>query len=345
MIVPFRHSGALRRTHAVVLALAVLLPGAARAQGGFTSLTFFGNSSSDTGNLLQLTGGAQPPSSTYYMGRFSNGPNWVDYFATALGRPDDARPAFVANAGSGNYAIGGARTTGTNPPGTDAQIGRYLTRPGTVPGTLTDPTGLYVLLAGGNDLRDAGTLSDAVARQSVATTAAQRVLTQAGQLAGAGARSVLLFTLPNLGLTPEALSIPGRSGIEAELSAMFNGTLAAGLPGLQAMQPLTTFYDLRLDNLFTNILLDTQAGGRRYGLTNAATPCLGSSTTTCDMSVFYDNLHLTTHANQLVAAAAYTYVTTGVNVAAVPEPETGALVGGGVLLLVFGAVRRRARAA
>ncbi|GJG84866.1 hypothetical protein tb265_00470 [Gemmatimonadetes bacterium T265] len=323
-----------------VALVAVLVPAAARAQGPFSSLTFFGDSYSDTGNLYLLTGGTQPPSPPYATGRFSDGPIWVDYFAQALGRPADAAPVFITRAASGDYAVGGARTE-TPLIGTQTQIASYLTRPGATPGTLTDPTGLYTLFAGGNDLRDVGGIADPAARHTAAAAAAQNVITQAGELAGAGARNILLFTLPSLAATPEAQAIPGRPAIDDQLAATFNTTLVAGLAGLEGTYGATTFFNFRFDNLFTNILRDAEGGGARYGLTNFTTPCLAPGAPSCATSVFADVIHPTTRTDQLIAAAAARYVTTGQNVAVVPEPTTWALLGTGLLATGAAAARRR----
>src|SRR4051812_8541313 len=65
--------------------------------GQFTKLVVLGDSLSDTGNLFAATGGAIPPS-PYYLGRFSNGPVWVEYLAEALDVPFE------------DYAYGGAKT-------------------------------------------------------------------------------------------------------------------------------------------------------------------------------------------------------------------------------------------
>ena len=70
--------------------LFVLAPLSAQAIS-FTELTVFGDSLSDTGNVLSLTGDVLPPGpgspvpGPYFNGRFSNGPVWVDQAADRLG--------------------------------------------------------------------------------------------------------------------------------------------------------------------------------------------------------------------------------------------------------------------
>lgn len=337
-----------RRTAAFVLALAAA-PAMLGAQRTFTSLTVFGDSYVDTGNAFALSGGTQaaPP---YVNRRFSNGAVFTDYLAQALGRPGDATAAFTSVPvpgvtplpASGNFAIGGARTD--NAQGTAVQLNLYLNRPGTTPATRTDPTGLYTLFVGGNDLRDAGGLSAPLA-QAAGVTAAQNVITQAGALAGAGARNILLFTLQSPGVLPEALGSPSQAASRNAATAAFNATLAAGIAGLQAAAPGATFFNFRLDNLFANLLADAQTGGTRYGLTNVTTPCLTGfappGAPSCDVSVFADGIHPTTRTHAVVGDALARYVTTGQNVALVPEPSTFALAAGGLAALGAAAARRR----
>jgi hypothetical protein len=71
----------------------------------------------------------------------------------------------------------------------------------------------------------------------------------------------------------------------------------------------STFYGLRLDTLFDNILLDAAAG-----------PCLTPVVSSCAGALFADALHPAT---------------------TVPEPTTIALVAGGLLMLT--GLRRRSQ--
>lgn len=350
-----------RPAAALALAAALAAPAAAAAQP-FTSFTLFGDSYADVGNAFRLTvgGAAAPP---YDGARFSDGKVFTEYLAEALSRPTDAQgvfanltpaelppgavpvPGVTPVAGSGNYAIGGATTT--NAQGTQNQIALFLARPAVEP--RTTPTGLYALFVGGNDLREAGTLSTTAARQAAGAAAAQNVLAQATALVGAGARNILFFTLQSPGVMPEALAVPGLSARRDEAAAAFNAALAAGIASnLGGLAPVgTTLFNFRLDNLFANLRADALAGGPRYGITNLAVPCLipdnlpGASP--CAQSAFVDGIHPTTGVHRIIGESVARYVTTGQNVALVPEPATVALVGAGVTLL--GALARRRRAA
>ena len=108
--------------------------------------------------------------------------------AIATGRLSPAASA-PALAGGSNYAFGGARTgAGTSPvPGLLAQAGG-LWSPAHPAGA--DPTGLYVVVGGGNDMRDArsafqtNSVADQAGRQAAAQTAANSLISVRGFLAG-----------------------------------------------------------------------------------------------------------------------------------------------------------------
>ncbi len=70
------------------------------------TLVIFGNSLSDTGNTLAISESLGlppiPPPAYYFEGRYSNGPNWVDYIKNDFHFPVQ------------NFALGGATTGTTN---------------------------------------------------------------------------------------------------------------------------------------------------------------------------------------------------------------------------------------
>ena len=334
-----------RRTfrHAAAAALALtVVAGSAHAQRTFTSLTMFGDSFSDVGNARAIFGAGVPA-------RFSNGPVWSDVLGGRLGRTSDVVPIFplpvppTLPRATGVYAVGGALAVGGAVPSTQQQFGLWcglaITPSGCTRGA--DATGLYTLFVGGNDVRGAATLGTDAARRAATVAAANAVVAQGGQLTGLGARSILFAYLPDLGLTPDRLGGP-LSGVLTELTALFNSTLETGIAGLRAAAPMgTSLYDLRLDNLFTNII----GAPGSYGFTNTTQACTtAGALPNCTGFVFFDGLHPTTAAHALVGEAAYQLVAFDRNVAVIPEPSTYALLGAG-LLGVGGLAARRRRAA
>jgi len=69
-----------------------------------TKLIIFGDSLSDTGNLLTATAGAQPISPPYETGRFTNGLVWAEHLADLMGLD----PILPSTSGGTNYAYAGA---------------------------------------------------------------------------------------------------------------------------------------------------------------------------------------------------------------------------------------------
>jgi outer membrane lipase/esterase len=322
------------RVLAAVVAVTLAVPAPAAAQLP-TSLTFLGDSFTDTGNgdiIAGLVLGTDlTPSPPYAPGRASNGLLWADYLAAAFGRVPDANPSLL---GGRNFAVGTARTGfGTVGPFAINMRSQLAT----VPPPLVDPTGLYAIFGGANDVGDA--LSAVNPFLSVAT-AAGNIATIVSDLYGLGARSFLVPNLPNVGLAPGVVGTPASAPLGA-LTDAFNAALAANLAGLSAL-PGIQIYGLDLHQLFENILLDAAQGGPRYGLTNTTLPCFAVPIP-CATSVFVDQEHPTTAAHQLIAQAAFQRVAFGQDVRAIPEPSTIALVAGG--LLVLGGIARRRRAA
>lgn len=317
---------------AAVLATAAF---GAQANASYTSLTVFGDSLSDTGNVFLATGGAVPVP-PYYQGRFSDGPVWIDVLAAGLGLPMGAVPSLL---GGGNYAFGGARSgVGGFPPGTLAQIGG-LWAPTT---PAADPTGLYVLVVGGNNMRDARSAyptfsaADAAGRQAVADQTAVDIISGLGLLASKGARNVLIANLPDLGNTPEAVGL-GVVAASSDASARFNALMPVILGvGAQTFGLNMSFLDMA--GRAAAIIADaTTNGGAVYGITNVSTPCgpfPGSIGIGCDVSMFSDALHPSARAHQLLGEQAL------LAVGVIPEPATALLMLAGVAGLITARRRR-----
>ncbi len=332
-----------KRATIALVAVALLLPKAAHAERTFSSFTVFGDSFSDTGNLRAVNGflGA-----LFIPARQSNGEVWTDYFARSINRSADAAPVYQSRRATGNYSVAGARTTSQSgfpaTPSVPQQVQRWA---GGASNGMADPTGLYAVFGGANDIRTAGALGSAVQRQQVTVSAARSIVQQAGVLADRGAGFVLIPNTVNLGLVPEAQGIPNRPGVLTELSALFNLTLADELALLRASRPQTTFFDFSTDILFENVLYDAARGGGVFGISDVTTPCRNPGAASCDVSLFWDNLHPTTRAHDYVARAIYDRVVFDRNVARIPEPASLALLVTGVVVLGAARLRRRALAA
>ena len=96
----------------------------------FSALYVFGDSLSDTGNN-------PAPSGSYYDGRYSNGPLWVEYLSDDLGLPYNA---------SNNFAYSGSETSDLQ-----SQIAGVPASPGL-------HTALFSVVSGGNDFLDNASL-------------------------------------------------------------------------------------------------------------------------------------------------------------------------------------------
>ncbi|MEO7159857.1 MAG: SGNH/GDSL hydrolase family protein [Polaromonas sp.] len=341
-----------KRLRSLLLPLALSLPLSALA-GLFTSMFVFGDSLLDTGNLAWVSGGGLPPqpvgsgfNGPYYQNtRLSNGPLWIEGVAAGLGLANTAAPALL---GGNNYAFAGAMTgTGQNPPGVLAQAvglwGQGSAALGLPAHPLADPNALYVVVGGGNDMRDVRSLypgmsaPEVTAHQAAAAAAIVNLATTLGYLASVGAKNILIATVPDLGYTPEAalrslqLSLPDIQAASSDASAWFN----AGVPGLMGFGASLGLHMNLLDiaGLFNDIL----ANPASFGITNTSLPCAGfefSAGASCDTSLFADVLHPSAYAGSLLARAA-------LDVLGVPEPDTLVLFGLALLALAV-AHRRRA---
>ncbi len=300
----------------------------------FSNLFVFGDSLSDAGNVSIAVGGLSEP--TPFLpgsslvpglpyaeggGRFSNGPVWVEQLAASLGL--SAAPAL---AGGTNFAFGGARTgAGGTPPGLTDQLSIFL---GTT-GGLAPSDALYTVWGGANDVRDAIALSatDPLGAGAIVSAAVGNIAALVGDLATAGAVTILVPNLPDLGLTPALTRLgPAAAGAGSFFSGVFNTSLAGALAPFIS-NPLLNVISLDIFSL----LNETVANPGVFGLTNVSDPCvdIGSICTSPDDFLFWDGIHPTTVGHSLIAQLALSKV---------PEPATLMLLIAG---LAFMAIARR----
>lgn len=294
------------KRHIVLAGLALaLVSTSALAQQRYVA---FGDSLSDNGNFFAATG--QPPA-PYVGGRFSNGPVWVEQLAGPMNGffPVGA----VNNLVSTNFAFGFARTDNapggpTSPNisgGTGAQIGAYLAR-----GGLFGANDVVSLWAGANNIFQglelaAGNPATAQAvMQGVATAAASNVVTQTGQLAAAGARTILVFNLPSFGAIPQFATGPAAT-LAGFSTLTFNGALAQGLSVAAAGAPGANIISIDMAGVFGAL----QAAPGSFGFTNATQACVPAGLATgCAGYAFFDGVHPTTQGHAVIAAVVRQYL-------------------------------------
>lgn len=309
------------------------------ANAMFSGVYVFGDSLSDGGNAFIGQGGVNEPfpymdsvpgNSYAPFNVFSNGPVWVQYLADDLGLP--LAPSFI---GGTNYALGGERTGELMFGATNVAAGALGGIVGQAHFASSGGTGmlpsdaLYIINGGGNDIRRAsqlfsdGTITDAEALAGIAG-GAMNLGNAIGLLAAAGAQTILVSNVPDVGRTPDLM---GQGAAVAELATnlavAFNAALDIQLSGLQGLIP--TLDLIVLDTFaLTSAVLDNPGG---INVTDACT--LQNGGTGCadpNNYLFWDGIHPTTAAHRISADAALAAV--------VPLPAAGWLLPGAAGLLV-----------
>src|SRR5690606_38710399 len=243
------------------LALSLGFAGAAHAQT-FTGFYAFGDSLSDTGNIGDMNG--LPPGFSFTT---NPDPVMVEIVADAFGLS-----AVNSLQGGSNFAWGGACVNPVGPclnpvPNIPTQITQYLT----ATGGSADPNALYSIWGGANDIFATLALDPGNA-QANTVAAATSYVQQIGRLQAAGANYVIVYNLPNLGVTPQFAGTPNSSAI-SQVTVVYNTALNTGLGQLgDGIIPVDTF------GLITEVMADPGT----YGLTNVTgMACAPPSSVSC----------------------------------------------------------------
>ncbi|WP_164490776.1 autotransporter domain-containing protein [Pseudoxanthomonas sp. Root630] len=287
----------------MAVALAMAAVPALAQNGPYTQTVFFGDSLTDAGYFRPLL----PASVRAVTGQFTTNPGfvWSQYLAEYYGTSAYAN----GNGQVGtNYAAGGARV-GTNTtgalgpiPSLATQVNTYLTSTG----GRADPNALYTVWGGANDLF---TITSGGANPT--TTIGAAVTAQVGiigTLQAAGARYILVPTIPDLGVTP-GFRAQGTAAAAAgtQLSTTYNTALfdAINTAGFRVI-PLDTF----------TLLQEIVASPAEYGFANvtgtACQPQITANSLTCnptsyvtpnapDTYAFADGVHPTSKAHSILS--------------------------------------------
>ena len=312
------------------LAWVVLAPASPALAGGPHRFVVFGDSLSDPGNAFVLLRDVEIPpfdslipDAPYARGalHFSNGPTWVEQLSLLDRALPSAGPALFIPVLFSNYAVGGARARREGPFDLSTQVGLFVRDfRGHGPSDA-----LYVVFAGGNDLRDAlqalaldpsGATSAAIV-QSALFSIRDNLLT----LYAAGARHFLVPNAPDIGLTPAVRLLgPAAQGAATFFAVQFNGGLEAILQGVEF--GLGGTHITRLDVF--RFLNEVVAAPAAFGLTNVTQPCIVLNTrahafcATPGKFLFWDGIHPTVAGHRILAERAHAALRAAPALAATP---------------------------
>lgn len=246
----------------------------------------FSDSLADEGRIYAVSNNTFPPY-PYYVGRFSNGPTWVEH-------------AFEHRE---NYAYGGATSGYTNTlerefgdlvanTGLLGQVDEYLS-------THTDREGMedavFYIAIGGNDLLSLGSSPDDDEGFRLVNTMIDHIETAIKQLEAAGAVHFTLVGLPNLSVIPASKPLtPSQRRFIARIGERFNDDLyALAEDGQHAYLDMDAFMQERLDH------------PEKYGFTNVVDACVDIvNKTMChnpEDYFFWDDIHPTTRVHEMFA--------------------------------------------
>jgi len=273
----------MRLSHlSAALALAIAASPAAHAQV-FSKVVSFGDSLTDAGNVGTLN--SLPPGSSFTT---NPDPVYAQLVSSYFGFTQANNSPLIPGTSTGtNFAYGGACAIsngsatpvsgliGTfscgNSPGNfslGTQIGTHLA----LNGGAADPNALYTYWAGANDILTGAGLatfySNPLIAQAYAGQAGATAIGQISALQTAGAKTIVVFNLPDLGKTPLNVNTPNQAGASA-LATIYNLQFNGGLATLQdGIVAIDTF------GLFNELTANPAA----FGFTNVTgTACAGSS--------------------------------------------------------------------
>lgn len=294
----------------------------------FSQIILFGDSLSDTGNVRDRvddkSGGLiDYPSGTfnYSDGRFTNSSDtdpasttFAGVWHEQLAQTFLSLSAATHSLGGGfNYAFGGATTedgtheeVAVSPPlfgdititidDMGKQMDDYLA------GHVIDPSALYIVWGGANDLRDDESAANVTATAARATALVSR-------LAQAGAQYIMVPNLPPLGTIPRYANEPARIITLNAASADYRAELNADLAALQsalALQGITpTVYQVDIWTHNIRIYIDPGT----FGFIDVTNSSQDRSDVNPDQFVFWDDKHPTTAGHFQIAQAAFETMT------------------------------------
>jgi phospholipase/lecithinase/hemolysin len=294
----------------VGLGLSIFLAGAPLGLGQsaqpYATIVSLGDSLSDTGN--------NPPTGDYYQGRWSNGPLWDENLAADYGSELK------------NLAYAGSETS---------DLPRQA---GLVSGLSLDfDTTLCTIWSGANDFIQGATNGlNEVSWNKLVNAGVADIGRALDALYESGARHFLVFNLPDLSKTPAGLAFPAEVRTFAQGKViLFNTKLAAVLAAFRKSKPQARVAFVDAFNLLDQILSDPAADGFA-NVTSDALADFGDPAFDGPAAnyLFWDEIHPTTKAHELISQWATNALTAAPPVILVQPASQTVVAGSNVVFTV-----------
>lgn len=336
----------IKQTLFVPLAASLLALACAQANAAptpYSNFVVFGDSLNDAGQFADPGG---PAGATQ---RFTNrvGPTYRDgtgevrssnstqLLGGKLGFSEDQTAASTsavrANEGlvdGNNWAVGGYRTDQILDSITTTSATGERTRAGYLPsnGLRADPNALYYLSGGGNDF-----LQGRILNLAQADAAAGRLVDSVQTLQQAGAKYIMVWLLPDIGLTPAINGSP-LQGFVSQLSTEFNSELVRQLQTVNA-EVIPLNIPVLLNEAFANpaqfgLATDQNLTATCFsgsGCTENARYGINSATPDPTKLIYNDSVHPTEAGQRLIADYAYSLLSAPWEASLLPEMAHGTL--------------------
>jgi phospholipase/lecithinase/hemolysin len=284
------------------------------------TIVVFGDSLSDNGNLYQYMQHKIPPSPPYFAGHFTNGHTWVEDLAASY-FPKNSKAHLL------DFAYGGAAVVEGGP---EDDAGVLFTLKQEIDSYLlghhgkADEHSLFVVWIGSNNYLSLSEDTDAKEIETILAQVNSGITRSLQRLADAGAKSILVLNLPDLGLTPYARAINLQQRM-SYITKQHNKLLQKSINQLKGNNPTVRWLHFDIKSVLNEAIVSPQT----YGFTNVTETCYESvanepsPTATlrmaanikhtspknhCDGYLFFDLLHPTKLAHRLMAERARSFL-------------------------------------
>jgi phospholipase/lecithinase/hemolysin len=296
----------------------------------YDKLVVFGDSLADNGNIYGAIFGYLP-TKPYFNGRFSNGPVSVEVMADKLGIPLVDYAFGGASSGVDNEYLPGSNT------GLRGQIDAYLGELQSSGGAV-DQDDLFIVSGGGNDLLSAAKSGKPFDAPALVAATVDNMAGNVKALYDAGARDVMVPLLPDMGTSYYGTSGQISATLLSSMSDAFNAALSTRLGLLDGLSPNLTLRIFDTPSVVSDLRDSLSANGGNIVDRCWTGEFRGAGTLCANPDTYYlfDRVHPTAIVHRTVGLAM---------AAAVPEAESLAMAGAGLLTMAWLAAARRRKAA